>query len=137
MDGIGVLMRKKRKHQKLLLGIILAAVSLVFLNLFMQEVTAKFVIGFAVIAAIVITMAKGLEINGMSDIFAVALPTVMPVLIRFFSDIPFIYKVSEVYRRIARIFCRAIGKDIAVNISEEMSVTITITLIFIIFEIWN
>lgn len=130
-------MRKKRKHQKLLLGIILAAVSLVFLNLFMQEATAKFVIGFAVIAAIVITMAKGLEINGMSDIFAVALPTVMPVLIRFFSDIPFIYKVSEVYRRIARIFCRAIGKDIAVNISEEMSVTITITLIFLIFEIWN
>lgn len=130
-------MRKKRKHQKLFLGIFLVVLSLVLLNIFMQEATAKFVIGFAVIAAIVITMAKGLEINGMSDIFAVALPTVMPVLIRFFSDIPFIYKVSEVYRRIAQIFCGAIGKDIAVNISEEMSVTITITLIFLIFEIWN
>lgn len=103
----------------------------------MQEVVAKFIIGFVVIVALVITIARGIEINGMSDIFAVILPEAAPVIICFFSDIPFTNKVTEVYAYFAQFFCQMIGKDIIVNITQEMGVTITIVLIVGCFEAWN
>lgn len=130
-------MKSKDKRWKLIIGIILLALSPMLLNLFMQEVVAKCVIGLAVIAAMVITAAKGLEINGLPDIFAVVLPIISPMLINFFSDIPFTEKAARVYTNIAQFFCSAIGKNIAVNISGEMSVTITFVLIFVLFESWN
>lgn len=130
-------MREKGKIRKLFCGIILVVLSLILLNIFMQEPITKFIFGFIVITAFVITLAKGLEINGMSDVFAVILLEVAPIIIHFFSDIPFTYKVTEVYIRFSQFFCQIIGKDIVINISEEMGVTITIVLIFCCYEVWN
>lgn len=81
---IGAHMREKGKKRKLFLGIIAIIISLILLNIFMQELTAKFLIGLVVITALVITFAKGLEISGMSDIFAVILLDVVPVIVHFF-----------------------------------------------------
>lgn len=103
----------------------------------MEEFITKFFIGFGVIIALVIMLAKGLEINGMSDIFAVILLDTVPVISHFFSDITFIRKVTGLYTRVAQFFCQMIGKDIVVNISGEMGFAITSIVIFICFEVWN
>lgn len=123
--------------KKLLLGIILVILCLMSLNFFMEEFITKCFIGFGVIIALVIMLAKGLEINGMSDIFAVILLDTVPVISHFFSDIAFIRKVTGLYTRVAQFFCQMIGKDIVVNISGEMGFTITSIVIFICFEVWN
>lgn len=130
-------MKEKSMIGKAFYGIIVVAISLIFLNIFMQEFITKFFIGFGVIIALVIMFAKGLEINGMSDIFAVILLDVAPVISHFFSDITFIRKVTNLYMRVAQYFCQMIGKDIVVNISGEMGFTITIIVIFGCFEVWN
>ncbi len=130
-------MREKGMNNKIILEIILLVMSLMLLNIFMQEFITKFFIGFGVVIALVIMFAKGLEINGMSDIFAVILLDVAPVVSHFFSDITFIRKVTGLYTRAAQYFCQMIGKDIVVNISGEMGFTITIIIIFVCFEVWN
>lgn len=130
-------MRKRGILRKLCCGIILVFVSVILLNIFMQQSIEKFIVGFVVIAALVIITAKGLEINGMSDIFAVVLLEAVPIITHFFADIPFIVKVTGVYTRISQFFCEMIGKDTDVIISGEMGVIITIVLIFCCFEVWN
>ena len=90
-------MGRKKKLHEVCLGIFLVILCFILTGFFVQETMAKCIIGFAAIAAMVIVIAKGLEINGMSDIFAVILPEAAPAIVGFFSDIPFIDKVTEVY----------------------------------------
>lgn len=125
----------KKKLIASLLLVILAVINIICVCFFLQEVAVQYVLGGGVIVTIVIALAKGLEINGMSDVLAVVLPESAPMFIHWFSDIPFINKVSEVYTSIAQIVCDAIGKDTMITISNEMGVAVTFTIALVVYEI--
>ena len=112
-------MNKKDKIFKIFLIFIFIVLSPILLNIFMQEIIAKYIIGLLTMVIIGVTIIKGLEINGIPDILAVIWVESAPVLINFFSDIPFIHKMTKIYISIAQFFCSMIGKDIIVNIDRK------------------
>lgn len=127
---------KKKKKLCIFFKISLIVLSFLLIHFLIEETIAKCIIGFVVIAVIVMSIVKGLETDGMSSIIELLIPEIIAVLIHWFSNIPFMYIASKVYTFFAQKICLAIGKDIVINISNEMSTTITIVLIWIVFEVF-
>lgn len=122
---------KKRILLLVVLSILAFALSLFFLN----GRASQCIVAIVCIIVIVLSVVKGLELNGISDIVAAVLPILMPILINSFSDTGFSIVASEIYTKIAARFCALLGKAYTDKITQEMSITFTFILLFCIFEL--
>lgn len=118
--------------------LLLAALSILTSTLsifFLDERVSQCIVALVCIFVIVLTVVKGLELNGVPDLVAAVLPMLMPILIKGFSGTGFSMAASEFYTKIAVRFFDLLGKEYTDKITQEMSITFTFVLLFIIFEL--
>lgn len=89
------------------------------------------------LASIIWFLIKGLTVEGTVEIIGILGYGISPIYTPFLAKAPFAEVAKNFYNLVIMLFCKLIGINEKYSISKESSITVTVTLIFLILCIIN